>query len=244
MSPTNRRTALAALAGLAALPLLARRQSAAEGGGPVVVELFTSQGCSSCPPADALLGELASRADVIALAYHVDYWDYIGWRDPFGAAENTERQRAYAAWMSSHMVYTPQMVIAGRYDVVGSRRGQVEDTLVKARQEPLPLRVAMVGYDKVVVDGPADSPAATVLAVIFQKHAETPVQRGENTGRTLSEFNIVREMLPVGHYGGGHQELTLNPEWLHEAGYDGCAILVQDDATGHILGAAKMVKQG
>ena len=244
MPRMNRRFALATLAGLASLPLLARQRPAGATGTQVVVELFTSQGCSSCPPADALLGELAARSDVIALAYHVDYWDYIGWRDPFGAAENTERQRSYAAWMGSHMVYTPQMVIAGRYDVVGSRRGQVEDTLVKARQEPLPLAVAMVGYDKVTIDGPTDAPAATVLAVIFQARAETPVQRGENSGRTLAEFNIVREMLPVGRYSGGRQELALDPEWLHEAGYDGCAILVQDEATGRILGAAKMLKQG
>ncbi len=242
MASSNRRTALAALAGLATLPLLARQRPAAAAGTPVVVELFTSQGCSSCPPADALLGELAARSDVIALAYHVDYWDYIGWRDPFGSPANTERQRAYSAWMGSHMVYTPQMVIAGRYDVVGSRRGQVEDTLVQARGEPLPLAVTMVGYDKVVIEGPTDAPAATVLAVIFQGRADTPVVRGENTGRTLSEFNIVREMVPVGRYAGGKQELALDSGWLREAGYDGCAILVQDADTGRILGATKMLK--
>ena len=237
MTTLSRRALLAALAALPLLP----RQIRAQAGQPVVVELFTSQGCSSCPPADALLGELAARDDVIALAYHVDYWDYIGWRDRFGDPANTQRQRTYADWMGTRMVYTPQMVVAGRFDVVGSRRDRVEQTLALARTEPLPLAVTLVGYDRVAIAGPAGADAQ-VLAVIFQARAETPVGAGENDGSTLVEFNIVRELVPVGHYSGGTQELALDPHWLQEAGYDGCAILVQDSATGRILGAAKMLK--
>jgi hypothetical protein len=237
--PTLSRRAL--LAAFAALPLLPRRLRA-QGDRPVVVELFTSQGCSSCPPADALLGELAAREDVIALAYHVDYWDYIGWRDRFGDPANTQRQRTYAAWMGTRMVYTPQMVVAGRYDVVGSRRQQVEDTLALAHAEPPPLAVSMLGFDRVAIAGPPGPADALVLAVIFQARAETPVGAGENGGSTLVEYNIVREMIPVGHYGGGTQELTLDSRWLAEEDYDGCAILVQDAATGRILGAARMLK--
>jgi len=241
MRTTSRRTLLAGLTGFAALPLLPRR-ARAQSVQPVVVELFTSQGCSSCPPADALLGELALREDVIALAYHVDYWDYIGWHDRFGDPANTERQRSYAAWMGSHMVYTPQMVIAGRYDVVGSRRDRVEETLERARGEPLPLAVALTRYDSVAVEGPADAGPATVLAVVFQAAADTPVAKGENAGRTLTEYNIVRAMIPVGRYQGGRQEFPVDPAWMAEAGFDGCAILVQDEATGRILGAARMLK--
>ena len=237
MTTLSRRALLAALAALPLLP----RPIRAQAGQPVVVELFTSQGCSSCPPADALLGELAARDDVIALAYHVDYWDYIGWRDRFGDPANTQRQRTYADWMGTRMVYTPQMVVAGRFDVVGSSRDRVEQALTQARAEPLPLAVTLVGYDRVAIAGPAVADAQ-VLAVIFQARAETPVGAGENGGSTLVEFNIVRELVPVGHYGGGAQELALDPHWLQEAGYDGCAILVQDSATGRILGAAKMLK--
>lgn len=237
-----RRLLLALLAGLPLAAALSPGAARAEATAPVVVELFTSQGCSSCPPADQLLGELAQRADVIALAYHVDYWDYIGWRDRFGSAANTRRQRDYADWMSSGMIYTPQMVIAGRHDVVGSHRREVEELLAQAQAEPPALTVRLTRYESVVLEGPAEIGPANVLAVIFQASADTPVAKGENAGRTLTEFNIVREMIPVGRYQGGRLELPLDAGWLAEAGYDGCAILVQDEATGRILGAAKMTK--
>lgn len=243
MTPLRRPLlALLLLLPLAAAPLGAGGPRAEGAAAPVVVELFTSQGCNACPPADALLGELAGRPDVIALAYHVDYWDYIGWRDPFGSAANTQRQRGYAAWLGSHMVYTPQMVIAGRFDAVGSKRPEVEAGIARARAEPGPLAVSLTGYSSVAIDGPAGIGPATVLAVIYQAAAATPVADGENAGQTLSEFNIVREMIPVGRYLGGRAELPLDGAWLAEAGYDGCAILVQDDATGRILGAARMTK--
>src|SRR6059036_991639 len=98
---------------------------AADNRPPVVVELFTSEGCSSCPPADAFLGELAQRPDIVALAFHVDYWDYIGWKDPYASPLTTQRQHDYAAALHLHMVYTPQMVVDGRADVVGSERSDV-----------------------------------------------------------------------------------------------------------------------
>src|SRR5437868_14761375 len=102
---------------------------------PIVVELFTSQGCSSCPPADALLGELARRDDVLPLAFHVDYWDRLGWKDPFSSAAATARQRTYARQLDAANVYTPQMVVDGRIDVVGSYRDQVLRAIDRARQD-------------------------------------------------------------------------------------------------------------
>src|SRR4030095_16902047 len=105
---------------------------AAEAGTPVGVCLFSSQGCSSGPPADAFLGELAGRADVIALAFHIDYWDYIGWKDPFASPAWTDRQHAYKRSLGLHMVYTPQMVIDGRADAVGSERQAVNDAIAAA----------------------------------------------------------------------------------------------------------------
>lgn len=213
---------------------------------PVVVELFTSQGCASCPPADALLGELATRPGVIALAFHVDYWDYIGWRDPYGDAAHTARQRDYAATLGLHMVYTPQMVIAGRHDVVGSQRAAVETALAEARADPLPLAVTLDRDGQLRIAGPegvTGPGGAAILAVVYMTQAETAVAEGENGGRILSEYNIVRAVHALGDYGGGQQALPLDPERLKAAGpdagsLDGCAILVQDRDSGRILGAA------
>jgi hypothetical protein len=235
---TSRRHFLGTLAGLAALPALPRGLRAE--GGPVVVELFTSQGCWSCPPADALLGELAGRADIIALAYHVDYWDYIGWKDIFGSPACTERQQSYAAFMGKKMVYTPQMVVGGRFDVVGSNRKKVEATIVEARAVAPTLEVTPLdaATERVRVAGPAPAKGATVLAVHFLPQAETVVSRGENAGKTLIEYNIVREIQPLGRFTGG--EATYDIVESENGEQRACAILVQDDETGAILGATLM----
>src|SRR5262244_3732178 len=151
---------------------------------PVVVELFSSEGCSSCPPADALLGELAQRPGIVALAFHVDYWDYIGWKDPYASPANTQRQHDYAAALRLHMVYTPQMVVDGRTDVVGSERADVEAAIGKAAAQPK-LAVAIekdgAGYRVVIpaAAAPAGGPA-TVWLAFFDSEKETRVARGEN----------------------------------------------------------------
>ncbi|MGB0903236.1 DUF1223 domain-containing protein, partial [Halocynthiibacter sp.] len=134
---------------------------------PVVIELFTSQGCSSCPPADALMHKLAARSDVIALSMHVDYWDYIGWKDEFGRAENTARQKAYAHAAGRRSVYTPQMIIGGVDSVVGTHPMDVADLVAKhaARQKDVVLKVARAG-GKITILATARKPAKYDVKVV------------------------------------------------------------------------------
>jgi hypothetical protein len=214
---------------------------------PVVVELFTSEGCSSCPPADALLGELAQRPDVVPLAFHVDYWDYIGWKDPYASPASTQRQHDYAAALGLHMVYTPQMIVDGRTDVVGSERGDVETAIGRAAARPK-LAVSIekdAGGGYRVVIPPAAPPAggpATVWLALFDSARETSVKQGENGGRTLKEYNIVREWRQIGSWDGSALSLPL--AMTGEPDQDGCAVIVQAGPVGPILGAALMKLDG
>lgn len=218
---------------------------AGRAGTPVVVELFTSQGCSSCPPADAFLGELASRSDVIALAFHIDYWDYIGWKDPFANPAWTERQHAYKRALGLHMVYTPQMVIDGRVDAIGSEQATVNDaiTAAAAQDDKVALSITEQGEGHYKVALPAAPSTqglpATVWLVVFDHQQVTPVAKGENAGATLTDHNIVRELRPIGSWSGTAQELTLDLDEAAMTG-KGCAVIVQSDSAGPILGAALM----
>ena len=209
---------------------------------PVVVELFTSEGCSSCPPADALLGELAQRPDIVPLAFHVDYWDYIGWKDPYASAANTRRQHDYAAALGLHMVYTPQMVVDGRTDVVGSERGDVAAAIGKAAVAPkvaITIEKDAGGYRVLIPAAapPAGGPA-TVWLAHFDSQRETGVKRGENGGRTLKEYNIVREWRQIATWDGSALSLPL--AMTGKPAQDGCAIIVQSGPVGPILGAVIM----
>ncbi len=216
---------------------------------PVVVELFTSQGCNSCPPAEALLGELAKRRDVLPLAFHVDYWDYIGWKDPFGSPDATDRQERYSHALGLNMVYTPQMVIDGARDAVGSDQAAVTTAIAAAAVEPkLKLVVLRDDQGKYKVDIPAGDPGkepATVWLALFDHAHKTDVQRGENAGQTLVEFNVVREWHKIGMWDGKPTEIALNltPE---SDEYDACAVLLQLGGNGPIRGAAsfRMEKHG
>ena len=204
---------------------------------PVVVELFTSQGCESCPPADRLLGELAQRPDVIALAYHVDYWDHLGWKDRFGLPEATARQRAYARALTLSGVYTPQMVIDGATDVVGSDRPGVLAAL-GARRDGVPVRLSRADGRLVIALGPMkDAGPAEITVVSYSREAETTVTRGENAGRTLKEYSIVRSVQPLGRWDGGAKRLSLDLSSLPDSATM-AAVLVQGDGEGPMLGAA------
>ncbi|HUA55594.1 MAG TPA: DUF1223 domain-containing protein [Candidatus Sulfotelmatobacter sp.] len=205
---------------------------------PIVVELFTSQGCSSCPPADALLGELARRSDVLALGFHVDYWNRLGWQDPYSSAAATQRQHTYARWLDSATVYTPQMVIDGRIDVVGSYRDRVLRAIDRARAAAVTVPIGCAAEaDGVRVRVAGADPAlgrATLWLIGYDRHHETVVGAGENGGRTLAEWQIVRGIEPLGAWTGAPYETTVPTATL--ARYERTALVLQADG-GRILGA-------
>ncbi len=210
---------------------------------PIVVELFTSEGCSSCPPADVLLGELRQRQYVLPLSFHVDYWDYIGWKDRFGDPAFTRRQQAYAEAQGKAMVYTPQMIIAGAIDVVGSDRAEVDKALKKAYTRNAMYRIQVLREDdgKVVAhfpEAPIGVPA-TVWLVTYQKSAESHVKAGENAGQKLKTFNVVRSLQKVGMWTGAATEIELKLDAAAKANSpDACAIIANQAEHGPIVAAA------
>ncbi|MBR0655898.1 DUF1223 domain-containing protein [Plastoroseomonas arctica] len=216
---------------LLAAPALAGFPARAQGAGPVVVELFTSQSCSSCPAADALLVELAQRAEVLALSFHVTYWDRLGWRDRFSLREATDRQRAYATTMGRNQVYTPQAVVQGRADAVGSDRAALLGAIGAARAATVPLRL-VAGSDQVSLGIGAGIGAGGLWLVGYDRRHVTAIGAGENGGRTLTHANVVRSLARIGDWhGGAHQQSVARP-----AGERVAALLQAPD--GGILGAA------
>ena len=217
--------------------------ASAEAPSLVVVELFTSQGCSSCPPADALLADLVGRPDVLPLSLHVDYWDYIGWRDPFGSPMNTARQRHYAQSLGLPYVYTPQIVVDGRVNVVGSHRAEVLAAIreAKTRGKRLAIRILTSGGGKVVIPaGHAPDVGATVWLAVYDRSHSTEITRGENAGREIRNSNVVREFERLGTWTGERLEIPLNMAEAAARGRYGCAVIVQQGRNGPILGAASM----
>ncbi len=219
--------------GLATAPALAD--------GPVVVELFTSQGCSACPPADELLGQLAGRDDVIALALHVDYWDYIGWADTFATAAFTQRQHGYGQAARSNVVYTPQMVVGGVDHVVGNRPMDVADTIAAHRAAPNPVTVeadaTSDGWQvRAVWVGSGQAPSMVVQVVTYSPMEEVEITRGENAGLSTQYYNVVRSWQVVSDWSGAAPfEALVMPsaDMPH-------VVIVQSDAFGAILGALQL----
>jgi hypothetical protein len=205
-----------------------------------VIELFTSQGCNSCPPADAFLGELARREDVIALSLHVDYWDYLGWKDSFANRRMTERQQAYAKTMGRGRVYTPQAVIGGSAHAVGSNRSEIEALLAKARdgrQLALVVERAPGGRLKVrLPEAKADRPAAVWL-ISFDPRHDVAIGRGENAGNTFTYTNVVRDIVRLGTWQGPAVDFDLP---VDAGSARGCAVIVQTGETGPVLGAVRI----
>lgn len=220
-----------------------------------VLELFTSQGCSSCPPADRLLTKLAKEPGVLALGYHVDYWDYIGWRDIFGSPENTERQRAYAQAFATTTIYTPQMVVNGRKGVVGSHEAKIRK-LMRATALPqgggTPKVAVSVEGDRVHITADVgrldpDSPAPVLMLVTFGDEATTTIERGENNGHTIVNTRPVRGWRLLGMAAGEPMDIDLPLASLLKRGEPsggGCAVILQavtaDGMPGPILAAAQM----
>jgi len=215
---------------------------------PAVVELFTSQGCSSCPPADEYVGELTRRPGVLALSFHVDYWDDLGWRDRFSSREATERQTIYARALNLPSVYTPQMVIDGHADYVGSNRRAV-DRALSARRDGIPVEISVRDADVVVgisalqgapPPGGGQEPRARscdVVLVAYLRHAVSSIGRGENAGRKLEEFNIVRTTRTLGLWDGQAQTFRASLASLPSDATD-VAVLLQPRGQAAILGAA------
>ncbi len=204
---------------------------------PAVLELFTSQGCSSCPSADTYLGILSARPDVLALSFHVGYWDSLGWRDRFALPQSVERQDSYARNLRRSSVYTPQLVIDGRDDYVGSDERAVERALTQKR-EGVPVGVSVRNAEVIVEVGthPNDAPSDVVL-VAYLRHAVSTIGRGENAGRTLDEFNIVRAIRTLGSWNGHVQSFHVAVSSLPPDATD-VAVLVQPSGQAPIIGAA------
>jgi hypothetical protein len=211
-----------------------------------VVELFTSQGCSSCPPADKLLGEYAARPDVLALSFNVDYWDYLGWKDTLATADNTERQRNYANARGDGQVYTPQAVIDGRVHVVGSNRDEIEGALGKFQDGlPVPLELSSTDDAITVKIGnavPGELAHANLWLVMYKSTVTVPIDRGENTGKTITYSNVVRKLRPIAMWKGEAMSVDLPKSELRHADVKRCAVLLQEETKdglpGPILGAA------
>ena len=209
----------------------------------VVVELYTSQGCSSCPPADSYLGELARRPDVLALAFHVDYWNYIGWTDPFASKLASQRQRDYAKHLNLRYVYTPQMVINGATEGVGSEHSTIGMLIKAAAEDKAPRQLVTLKRDPdgkiaVHIDAGQTKEPATVWLVGYDSEHTTQVLRGENGGQTLRDYQVVRNCESIGTWHGEAMDIAVDPN--KGGGTDGIAVLLQLGGAGRIIGAAQL----
>ena len=227
---------VAAGAGLAAiasvsLPAMAMAADAAH---PTVVELFQSQGCSSCPPANANVMALADRPDILTLSWQVTYWDQLGWKDTFGSPAYTARQWDYARALHHSNVFTPQVVVNGRSDGVGVRREELEALLRRGDRGDAGPKIDVAAGRVTITGGPAH---ASVLVVRYDPNIlQVPIARGENVGRTLPHRNVVRQLVSLGTWNGGVATFTLPASM--QPGLK-TAILVQAGPGGPILAAAR-----
>lgn len=211
-----------------------------------VVELFTSQGCYSCPAADKIIGEYAKGTDVLALSWHVDYWDYLGWKDVFASKSNTERQYRYAKSLKESQVYTPQAVINGRSHAVGSKKEKINEALKKFATSNRGMTVSVDAQItdqslKISVPYSAEAKDATLYMVFFNKKHDVVIKRGENSGKTLSYHNVVHDTQALGMIKSDGLSMEFPTAEMKRRGYDGCALVLQkNDAAGNpsaILGA-------
>ncbi|MBX2804757.1 MAG: DUF1223 domain-containing protein [Hyphomicrobiales bacterium] len=208
-----------------------------------VLELFTSQGCSSCPPADKLLKTLAERDDVIALSFPVSYWDYLGWRDTLAKEEYNIRQKYYAKMRGDREIYTPQIIVDGLFHVVGSRADAIDEAIGKTTEK---LKSAQVSLDVKIEDGKATVTAGSapdesshrngrISLICFSKSVGVKIGRGENYGRNVTYINVARDVVPVGAWDGNNIQYTVDlPEG---ESFDGVAAVLQENESAAVLGA-------
>ena len=214
-----------------------------------VVELFTSQGCSSCPPADRIIGELAKDPSVIALSLPIDYWDYLGWKDTLADSRFSARQKAYSQMRGEREVYTPQVVVNGSTHVIGSDRARIESAIEDTKKADgvmsVPISMALAGKQiniSVAASGKGAAAAhGEVWICSISKAVPIAIGRGENRGREITYHNVVRNLLKVGDWNGASDSWTVPLENIYREGVDAAVVYVQDgnrDKPGPMLGAA------
>lgn len=233
----------------AASPVLAQHPHVMSAAPPrAVIELFTSQGCADCPAADALLKTFLKKDDIIALTLPVDYWDYLGWKDTLAGPRNAERQRAYVERFGSGTVATPQAVINGSMEVLGSDEAEIERA-IRATETALsssriPVHFWHFGNTIIIETGGAPPGAevqeATIWLAVVQKSVNVAVKSGENAGKSLTYHNVVREFTPVGVWNGRPATIRLARAAIMRPESEDLIVLIQEASTGPIIGAARM----
>ncbi len=233
-----RRLLLLLAAGMVAMP------GASEAGPRAVIELFTSQGCSSCPPADRVLGELAADPSVIAISLPVDYWDYLGWKDTLASPDFSARQRAYSLTRGDRRVYTPQVVVNGTAHVLGSDRNAIERAIGQTRRNAMtvPVTIAASGSDFTVSVPERDGGIPCEVWLLGVSRAvPVGIRRGENSGRTVTYHNVARTCLKLGEWSGNARSWTVPAQKIGDEGIDIAAVILQAGSfqnPGPVLGAA------
>ena len=232
----------------ASMPHKATEKSTDSNRSDVLVELFTSEGCSSCPPADTLLQELRKNqpvpgARIIALSEHVDYWDRLGWKDPYSAKEYSARQSDYATSFKNHQVYTPQMVVDGSTEFVGSDRNAAQAAIARAGKQPK-ASISLSAKNGVlsvrITDLPKGAANSDVYVAVIEDSAASSVRRGENAGRRLTHTAVARQLARIGTIPAGAgktSEATFRPKRLGSQNNQSIVVFVQEGGTRRILGA-------
>jgi hypothetical protein len=226
---------------------MAERASAEDDEPVTVLELFTSQGCSSCPPADALLGKKAKQHGILALTLPVTYWDYLGWKDTLATENFSKRQRRYAESRGDHEIYTPQLIVNGVAHVAGSKEAAIDAAInsTGARLKPMrvPVKLSSEGNEVVVQAGAApnatDFKAGTIWVALYSRSVNVDIARGENLGRKITYTNVVRHLVPAGRWDG--QAVSYRVPRPATQGLDGCAAFLQADKDSAIIGAGLLV---
>jgi hypothetical protein len=237
----TRRKALGLVAASAAVPFLPAQAS--ENPSPVLIELFTSQGCSSCPPADKLAAILDTEPGITVVSLNVDYWDYLGWRDTLAKPEYTARQMAYAHSRGDKDVYTPQMVINGALHAVGSSRQSVDAAIAQARYTTAsaPLQLRATAKDVVVTMPNANAVAdATLWVMGIASAVAVKIERGENSGSTITYHNVVRQLTKLGTWNSAKDEMKIPRSQILSADCSSCIAILQKNRVGPILAMGKL----
>ncbi|MCK5426013.1 MAG: DUF1223 domain-containing protein [Emcibacter sp.] len=214
------------------------------------MELFTSQGCNLCPPADDILTEFSKQENILALSYSVDYWNYLGWEDTLARPECTLRQKKYNITLGKNGIYTPQMIIQGDHDVIGSRQDLIDKMVEDVRQttrdyQPTGLDITFDltgGMIDLRISGNENETSATIWIVGYDFEKTVNIKRGELSGQVRKYHNVVQAIKRIGRWTGEDVKLTLSRKDIGDVNYDAYALLLQAHETGPIIAAAKLRK--